>query len=88
MAYYRPIQLQQVLSQPHPEIELHLDEFERRTRAFLDAVSSYTSRAIEEMQRRKDEHSQLLKREAEKRKATETEITDCKVKEIELMHGT
>jgi len=72
-------------SQPHPEVDLKLDVYEKKSRALLAAISSYTSRAIDEIMHRKDEHEQLLKREAEKRKMVESEITECKVKEIELM---
>lgn len=83
--YTRPIQLSQILAQPHPEIDLRLESYEKTTREFLDAVSNYTVQAVDEITRRRDQHALLLKKEAEKRKAMDQEIVDCKVKEIELM---
>jgi kinetochore protein Spc25 len=88
MSYYRPIQLANILTQAHPEIDLKLDGYEKKSRILLAAVSSFTSRAIDEIMHRKDEHDQLLKREAEKRKFVDAEVTECKVKELELMKGS
>jgi len=85
MSYYRPIQLATILAQPHPEIDLKLETYEKKSRALLATVSSFTSRAIDEIMHRKDEQDQLLKREAEKRKLVEAEVNECKVKELELM---
>ncbi|KZT42863.1 hypothetical protein SISSUDRAFT_1015463 [Sistotremastrum suecicum HHB10207 ss-3] len=83
--YTRPLQLSQILAQPHPEIDLRLESYEKSTRQFLDAVANYTAQAVDEITRRRDQHALLLKKEAEKRKAMEQEVVDCKVKEIELM---
>lgn len=86
--YTRPLQLSQILAQPHPEIDLRLESYEKSTRQFLDAVANYTAQAVDEITRRRDQHALLLKKEAEKRKAMEQEVVDCKVKEIELMKRT
>ncbi len=87
MAYFRPIQLQTILNQPNPHIDLKLDEYERMTKAFTNAVQSYVTRAVEEINRRKDVHTQAIKKEADRRKMMEAELTESKVKEIELMKG-
>ena len=73
-------------SQKHT-IDLRTDDFERSSTHFLKAVKAYTARARDEIVQRKSSHAAEVKRVTEKTAQAESEITACKVKEIELMQG-
>ncbi|KAI5122527.1 hypothetical protein M0805_005254 [Coniferiporia weirii] len=81
----RPIDLSGILESQQPVIDLRIKEFEHTTRRFLKAVAAYSSRALDEIGQRRVRHATELKRIAEKKTQTETEITACKLREIELM---
>ncbi|KAI0823884.1 chromosome segregation protein Spc25-domain-containing protein [Trametes gibbosa] len=79
------LDLQAVLAQQNPQIDLRLDGYEASTRNFLIAVSNYTQRAVAEIQNRKDAYALEKKRLAEKTQNIEAETNQCKLKEIELI---
>lgn len=81
------IDLAAILSQSHPQIDLRLSAYEASTRNFIKAVSNYNTRAITEITKRKERHGAEKKKLAEKTTATENEMTQCKVREIELVAG-
>lgn len=81
------LDLSAVLSSQIPQIDLRIDAYEVSTRNFLTAVSAYTQRALAEIGNRKLGHSQEKKKISEKLQHIETETSDCKVKEIELISG-
>ncbi|KAI0671281.1 hypothetical protein C8Q78DRAFT_974398, partial [Trametes maxima] len=68
-----------------PQIDLRLDSYETSTRNFLTAVSNYTQRAVSEISNRKAAYAAEKKRIAEKTQQIETEISQSKLKEIELI---
>ncbi|KZP08260.1 hypothetical protein FIBSPDRAFT_803198 [Athelia psychrophila] len=77
--------LSDILAQPHPQIDLRLDAFEASTRKFLKALSNYHERAIVEITKRRERHAAEKKKLNEKASAAESETTQCKVREIELV---
>ncbi|KAI0631652.1 chromosome segregation protein Spc25-domain-containing protein [Trametes polyzona] len=79
------LDLQAILAQQNPQIDLHLEAYEASTRNFLAAVSNYTQRAVTEIQNRKDAYSAEKKRLADKAQSIEAETNQCKLKEIELI---
>ncbi|KAI8969794.1 chromosome segregation protein Spc25-domain-containing protein [Trametes punicea] len=79
------VDLQAILAQPNPHIDLRLDAYETSTRNFLTAVSNYTQRAVAEITNRKNAYAAEKKRLAEKTQQIEAETNQCKVKEIELI---
>lgn len=79
--------LSDILAQPHPQIDLRLDAFEASTRKFLKALSNYHERAIVEITKRRERHAAEKKKLNEKASAAESETTQCKVREIELVAG-
>ncbi|TDL22141.1 hypothetical protein BD410DRAFT_770657 [Rickenella mellea] len=79
------INLTAILESPQPVIDLRIPEYEASTRKFLSAVSAYTSRGIEEITTRKNQHEQEMKKLEEKKRQAEIETTACKMKEIKLM---
>ena len=89
MAHVLPTQidLATILAQPNPQIDLRLPAYEASTRNFLKAVSNYSNRAMAEITKRKETHTAERKKLSEKMAAVESEINQCKVKEIELVAG-
>lgn len=81
------LNLPAVLAAQNPQIDLRLEAYEASTRNFLKAVSQYTQRAVTEITTRKNSHIAEKKRVSEKTLQVETEINQCKVKELELMAG-
>ncbi|KAL7277356.1 hypothetical protein PYCCODRAFT_1369337 [Trametes coccinea BRFM310] len=79
------VDLQAILAQPNPHIDLRLDAYETSTRNFLNAVSNYTQRAVAEITNRKNAYAAEKKRLAEKTQQIEAETNQCKLKEIELI---
>ncbi|KAI0671279.1 chromosome segregation protein Spc25-domain-containing protein [Trametes maxima] len=79
------LDLPAVLAQQNPQIDLRLDAYETSTRNFLTAVSNYTQRAVSEISNRKAAYAAEKKRIAEKTQQIETEISQSKLKEIELI---
>ena len=82
------VSLAAVLASPHPTIDLQLDAYELSSQLFLDAVIKYTTRAVEEMSRRRDADASRTQKDAERQKAIEYEIADCKEKEVQVLQGT
>ena len=81
------LDLPAVLAQQNPQIDLRLEAYEVSTRNFLKAVSNYTQRAVTEITNRKNTFNSEKKKVAEKTQQVETETSQCKLKEIELIAG-
>ena len=77
-----------VLAQQNPQIDLRLEAYDVSTRNFLKAVSNYTQRAVSEITNRKNHFNGEKKKIAEKTQQIETETSQCKLREIELIAGT
>lgn len=82
------ISLASILSSPQPTIDLKLEDFEKSSQRFLEAVTNYTSHAIEEIARRKDAETSRIQKDAERKKALELEISEYKEKEVQLLEGS
>jgi kinetochore protein Spc25, fungi type len=82
------VSLAAILASPHPTIDLQLEAYERSSQLFLDAVIRYTTRAVEEISRRRDADASRIQKDAERKKAIEIEIAECKEKEVQLLKGT
>ena len=82
------ISLAAILASPHPTIDLQLEAYERSSQLFLDAVIKYTTRAVEEISRRRDADASRIQKDAERKKVIELEIAECKEKEVQLLQGT
>ncbi|KAK1232491.1 kinetochore-associated Ndc80 complex subunit spc25 [Marasmius sp. AFHP31] len=78
------IDLTGLLSQPNPHIDLKLDAYERDTKKFLKAVSTYKNNSIAQISDRRARGAAEKKKLQEKVQAVETETNNCKVLEIEL----
>lgn len=81
------VSLANILALPNPTIDLKLEEFEKTSQKFLAAVNDYTSRAIEEILRRKDAEASRIQKDGERKRALELEITEYKEKEVQLLKG-
>lgn len=76
--------IQALLAQPNPHIDLHLENFEKSTRNFLKAVSNYKRRAIAALSERRDQTAAARKKILDKCQAVQAETNQCKLKELEL----
>ena len=81
------LSLATILAAPQPTIDLRLEAYERSSQVFLEAVTRYTTRAIEEISRRRDTDTSSIQKDAERRKAIDLEIAECKEKEVHLLKG-
>lgn len=90
MPLTRPGQLNlaPILSAQPPTIDLHLPAYEASTRNFLQAIADFNSRAIAEINQRREAHSTEMNRLAERAQNMEKETNQCKIKEIELIGGS
>ncbi|KAF8641539.1 hypothetical protein AX16_009916 [Volvariella volvacea WC 439] len=79
------IDLQAILAEPNPRIDLRIDVYETSTRNFLKAISNYKNRAIATITDRRSRQADEKKRILDKIAAYETEINQCKLREIELV---
>ncbi|PPR02258.1 hypothetical protein CVT24_011607 [Panaeolus cyanescens] len=79
------IDLEAILSQQNPTIDLRLQPYENSTRNFLKAVTSYKNRAIATISERRKHQTMEKKKILEKTQAVEAETTDCKMREIDLV---
>ncbi|EPQ61172.1 hypothetical protein GLOTRDRAFT_113607 [Gloeophyllum trabeum ATCC 11539] len=79
------LNLAAILASQNPYIDPKIEAYEASTRNFLKAVSSYGNRAVTEITNRKNAYVSEKKRIADKTQQIETEITDCKNREIELL---
>lgn len=79
------INLSSLLASDAPHIDLRLSTYEASTRNFLKAVSSYKNRALTTLSERRSFHATEKKRILEKTQAAETEINQCKLREIDLV---
>lgn len=82
---FQPVSLADILRQPHPHIDLRLDEYARSTDAFLTAVRAYAARATSEILARRDAHVKEVKLSAEQARETEATVARIKEQGIELM---
>lgn len=81
------IDLQVLLEQQNPHIDLQLEAYEKSTRNFLKAVSNYKTRAITVISDRRAQQVAERKKVLEKSKTVEAETNQCKLKELELVTG-
>ncbi|KIJ45189.1 hypothetical protein M422DRAFT_30037 [Sphaerobolus stellatus SS14] len=81
----QPISLAEILAQPQPTIDLRLEEFEKSSQLFLDAVKNYTRRAVEEITKRRDADASRVQKDNETKKRLELEVAEWKEKEVELL---
>ncbi|KAI0285927.1 hypothetical protein BGY98DRAFT_1087057 [Russula aff. rugulosa BPL654] len=79
------INLAPILSAQPPTIDLHLPAYEASTRNFLQAIADFNSRAIAEINQRREAHTTEMNRLAERAQNVERETNQCKIKEIELI---
>ncbi|KAF8508519.1 chromosome segregation protein Spc25-domain-containing protein [Gautieria morchelliformis] len=79
------VSLAALLASPSPAIDLQLETYERSSQLFLDAVVKYTTRAVEEISRRRDADASRIQKDAERKKALELDISECKEKEVQLL---
>ncbi|KAF8439455.1 chromosome segregation protein Spc25-domain-containing protein [Boletus edulis BED1] len=79
------IDLASVLAQPTPQVDLRLQAYETSTSNFLRAVTNYTNRAIAEITKHRDAQEADKRKLAERIQAVESEINQCKLKEIDLL---
>ena len=82
------INLAPILSAQPPTIDLHLPAYEASTRNFLQAIADFNSRAIAEINQRREAHTTEMNRLAERAQNVERETNQCKIKEIELIGGS
>ena len=78
------IDLAGLLSQPNPHIDLKLDAYEKDTKKFLKAVSTYKNNSIAQISDLRARGAAEKKKLQERVQAVETETNNCKVLEIEL----
>jgi len=83
----RPLQvnLQALLQQQNPTIDLGVQSYETSTRNFLKAVTNYKNRAMTTISERRNHQTQEKKRILDKTQAVENETNQCKLREIELV---
>lgn len=81
------IDLSSILAQPNPQIDLRLPAYEISTSNFLKAVTTYTNRAIAEITKHRNAQEADKRKLAERTQAVEAEISQCKLKEIDLLAG-
>ncbi|KAJ7576786.1 chromosome segregation protein Spc25-domain-containing protein [Mycena floridula] len=79
------IDLQAILQQSHPHVDLRLQAFETSKSSFLKAVSSYKNRSIATISERRTNQAAEKKRIAEKVKSIEAETNSCNIREIALV---
>lgn len=82
------VSLAAILASPHPTIDLQLEAYERSSQLFLDSVIKYTAHAVEEISRRRDADASRIQKDAERKKAIELEVAECKEKEVQLLQGS
>jgi kinetochore protein Spc25 len=90
MTLTRPGQpnLAPILSAQLPTIDLHIPAYEASTRNFLQAIADFNSRAISEINQRREAHTTDMNKLAERAQNVEKETNQCKIKEIELIGGS
>jgi len=81
------VDLAAILAGPNLQIDLKLTAYEISTGNFLKAVTNYTHRAIAEITKHRNAQEADRRRLGERIQVVETEINQCKVKEIELLAG-
>ncbi|KAF9041297.1 chromosome segregation protein Spc25-domain-containing protein [Panaeolus papilionaceus] len=79
------IDLEAILQQQNPTIDLRLQPYENSTRNFLKAVTSYKNRAIATISERRKHQTMEKKKILEKRQNVEAETTECRLREIDLV---
>lgn len=82
------LNLPAILTSQPPKIDLHLAAYEASTRNFSQAIADFNSRAITEINQRREAHTTELKKLAERVQSIEKETNQCKIKEIELIGGS
>lgn len=82
------LNLAAILSAQSPTIDLHLPAYDASTRNFLQAISDFNSRAVAEINQRREAHTTETTRLAERAQSMEKETNQCKIKEIELIGGS
>ncbi|KAF9264944.1 hypothetical protein L218DRAFT_972504 [Marasmius fiardii PR-910] len=78
------IDLAALLASPNPHIDLKLDVYEKETKKFLKAVSTYKNNSIAQISDLRERGAAEKKKLQEKAQEIEAETNNCKVFEIEL----
>ncbi|KAG7092192.1 hypothetical protein E1B28_008560 [Marasmius oreades] len=78
------IDLATLLASPNPHVDLKLDVYEKETKGFLKAVSTYKNNSIAQISELRERGAAERKKLQEKAQAIEAETNNCKVLEIEL----
>jgi len=77
-----------ILGAQAPTIDLHIPAYDASTRNFLQALGDFNSRAVAEINQRREAHTTETNRLAERAQNMEKETNQCKIKEIELIGGS
>ncbi|KAJ3720260.1 chromosome segregation protein Spc25-domain-containing protein [Lentinula guzmanii] len=77
--------LKTVLSNPSPHINLDIPVYEETLQNFLKAVNNYKNRSIATITDRRTKDAVEKKKTQDRSQKIESEISKCKVQEIELM---
>ncbi|KAF8635955.1 hypothetical protein AX15_000121 [Amanita polypyramis BW_CC] len=79
------VDLQALVAQQNPHIDLRLEVYDKSTRNFIKAVSNYKSRAVVVISDRRAQQVAERKKTLEKCQAAEAETNQCKLRELELV---
>ena len=82
------VDLSSILTEQNPSIDLRVQAYEKSTRNFLKALTTYKNRAITNISERRKHQAMERKRLLERTQAVEMETNQCKMKEIELVART
>jgi hypothetical protein len=82
------LNLATLLASQHPTIDLHLPAYHASTQNFLQALAEFNSRAVAEINQRREAHATEMNRLAERAQGMEKDTNQCKIKEIELIGGS
>lgn len=81
------IDLAAVLKDPNPHIDLKTNSYEKLTRNFLKALTTWKNRSMTTISDRRKAQAMEKKKMVDKTHQVENEINNCKVREIDLVAG-
>ncbi|TFK22051.1 hypothetical protein FA15DRAFT_671939 [Coprinopsis marcescibilis] len=79
------VDLAAVLKQPNPHIDLGTQAYEKLTKDFLKSLAAWKTTAITSISQMRTNQESEKKKIQERTQQVETEINQCKLKEIELV---
>jgi kinetochore protein Spc25 len=86
---FRPkINLASLLSEQNPHIDLHLEEYERRTQWFATRMSGFHDNVQKDILNGQEVFTAEMKRHMERMAKYEEQTNQHKAKELELAAGT